>query len=134
MDLSVYDTAKTADGGAVLEVRHPGTGAKLKGVRITLLGADSPRWRAAQAEKVNRRLSEASAGRRAANIEDADEDAIELLAAATIKWEGVELDGKALECSTENACVLYRRLPWLREQADRFIADRANFLPALSKT
>src|SRR5581483_10151387 len=43
MDLSVYDTAKTADGGAVLEVRHPGTGAKLKGVRITLLGADSPR-------------------------------------------------------------------------------------------
>lgn len=52
-----------------------------------------------------------------------------VLAQVTVAWQGVALDGEVLDCSPANAERLYLRLPWLLDQADRFVADRANFLP-----
>jgi len=46
----------------------------------------------------------------------------------TLAWRGIVYEGEALECNPGNARRLYAALPWLREQVEAFIADRANFL------
>jgi hypothetical protein len=60
--------------------------------------------------------------------EQIERDALELLAACTVAWSGVVVDGKVPACSPEAAAEVYRRLPWLREQADEFANARENFM------
>jgi len=69
-------------------------------------------------------------GRRGVSItaDELDNDSLDLLAACTLGWSGFVVDGSELECNTENARRLYRQFPWLREQAQQYIDDRANFL------
>lgn len=132
MDLSTLDVAAAAEEGAELHLRHPTTNELLFDgddkvpVTITLAGADSERFRSAQRAQINRRLRKR--GREDATIEAAEADAIELLAASTLGWSGIALDGEDLACTPANAKKLYRRMSWVREQVDVFMADRGNFL------
>jgi hypothetical protein len=132
LDLSQFDTAKAAEQGADLQLRHPTTDAPLPDAFISLVGADSDKFQAQRRKQTNRRLE--NAARRSGVVKLSDEevqhDQIELLVAATIGWRGLELDGEKLAFSADNARMLYTRLPWVREQVDQFIGDRANFLKA----
>jgi hypothetical protein len=42
----------------------------------------------------------------------------------------ITMDKKELEFSVDNAIALYERFPWIKEQVDIAIGDRANFIKA----
>lgn len=132
-DLSSLDTAKGAEEGSTLEVRHPTTGAVLvngdgRSVTLTLAGMDSQRAKKAEAAALNRRLK--MGGRRSSSVtaEELNNDTLEVLSSITLGWSGFVVDGKELEVNLENARRLYKQWHWLREQAQAFVEDRANFL------
>lgn len=127
-DLSKLDTSEAAETGAVLDVLHPTENTPL-GIKITLAGADSDIYRKTINKSVNKRVQRMKPGQSMPfTAEEQEESGITLLAACTLSWEGVLVDGQELPCDKENAKALYRRFPWIREQVDQFIGDRANFL------
>jgi hypothetical protein len=138
MDLSQFDTTQTAEEGAVMTVTHPATGVPLEQddgtpVTITLAGTDSERFRRAERQALNRRLQ---GPRRNQNVtaEELEANGINGLVACTLAWSGIVLDGESLACTPDNARLVYKRLPWLREQANEFTGQRANFLRASPKS
>jgi hypothetical protein len=139
LDLTTLDTATAADAGSIMEVLHPTTGAVLtheggKAVTITLAGQDSARYQGAARASRNRRLKAQQSGRRVQiSAEEMENDGIETIVSCTLGWDGIGVDGAPLPFSPDNARMLYKRLPWLLEQADAFISDRANFLKASAK-
>lgn len=128
MDLAELDLSDAA----TMEVRHPGTGSVLTDgdgdpVAIRLYGTDSDAYLNGRRMMVNRAVRK---GGRTQTAEEFEEDAISLLAACTAGWSGIDLDGKPFAYNAANAKTLYRRFPWLRDQVDAFIGDRANFSKA----
>jgi hypothetical protein len=136
VDLNAFDTVTAANEGAVLELRGPNgeplkqDGGK-KPVSITLYGADSEVARKARNAAANRYLKQR--GKVQITAEGSEADALSFLAKCTAAWDGIVVDGKALPCDRENVMQVYERFPFIREQVDEFIADRANFLKASSK-
>jgi hypothetical protein len=129
MDLSVFDTQEKAESGVEMVLENPMTGEPLmdkngKPVTITLLGVDS--WpyqehaKAIQAKRVQRMVHSKAGG-------DTDAEEMALLAACTVGWSGIVLDGQELKFSEGAARDLYQRFPWIKDQVDRFIGDRSNF-------
>lgn len=127
-DFTTRDVAQKAEEGAELEVLDPVTGDGV-GVFITLAGADSVIHRKAAATIAKRRMSNMKGFRNMAlDPEKFEAEGIEVLAACTLAWKGVVVDGASLPCSRDNAIMLYTRFPWLREQVDQFISDRSVYL------
>lgn len=128
VDLSNLDTNKASEVGAVLEVLHPTANTPL-GIKITLAGVDSDLYRRTINKNVNKRVQRMKPGQSLPfTAEEQEESSLELLAICTLGWENVVVDGEAIPHSKENAKELYARFPWIREQVDMFIGDRANFL------
>ena len=127
-DLTNLDTSETAETGAVLEVLHPTENTPL-GIKITLAGADSDLYRKTVNKNINKRVQRIKPGQSMPfTAEEQEESGLNLLATCTLAWEGVVVDGAEIPCNKENAKELYRRFPWIREQVDVFVGDRANFL------
>lgn len=138
MDLAKLDTAKAANEGFELALKHPGTGASV-GIYITLLGRDSDTFRTIQAEHNRRRVARMAKGgmfKIDLTPEEVDRDALDLLSSCTKSWRQVDdgaskdtltLEGDELECTKENAEKVYSRFHWIREQVDSGVTDRANF-------
>ena len=125
-DLATLDTAKVAEEGAELLVSHPTTGEDL-GIKITLIGTDSKTFRDISKIRATMALKKKS---REIDLDQNEQDSIELLARCTKGWSGITENGKDIPFSHENAVELYTKYLWLREQIDRFMADRSNFLPS----
>jgi hypothetical protein len=132
MDLSSLDTVAAASEGAVMPVRHPVTKVALKtekgeAVTLTVTGSDSKEFRDQERALINKRIN---AGQRTANADDIYSEATAVLASCVKAWANIELDGKKLDCTPANVKTVLTRFPWLREQVDAFVGDRANFLQA----
>lgn len=128
MDLNKLKPVK-ADEGATLELRHPETEEVIKGMTVTLLGQDSAVYRKMQLNKQQAALARISKGKKAVDL-DAErlaEESLDDLVKLTIGWEGFKLDGKELECTPDNVRTVYTDWAWIREQAQEFINNRANF-------
>ena len=125
-DLATLDTAKVAEEGAELRVAHPTTGEDL-GITITLIGTDSKTFRDISKSRATASLKKKS---REIDLDQNEQDSIELLARCTKGWSGITENGKDIPFTHENAVKLYTKYLWLREQIDRFMADRSNFLPS----
>lgn len=119
MDLASLKTKPLHDAGAEMQVVGPD--GQLTDAYITLVGPDSEIWRQVR-RRVERKVLAASASGAEADIDLAD-----IIATATIGWRGLESDGEPVECTHEAALDLYANAPYIRDQADRFIADRGNF-------
>lgn len=122
MDLSTFDLKADSEKGARLELFHPALWTPL-GVFIHVLGPDSERARQAQADifrDVGSNLSQDQLKERSARY----------AAKLTVSWDGVEWEGKPLEFSFDNAVMIYTKQEWVRQQVDKFQADRANFFNA----
>lgn len=137
MDLSSFDTTKTANEGAVMNVLHPQTQEQLlqedgRPITITLAGIDSDIFRRAKYAASNRVMKVFRAGNED-QAESIDNDNLSTLSVCTLAWDGIKIDGELLKCTPENAKKAYTRLPWLREQADEFMARRGNYLKASAK-
>lgn len=106
----------------------------LKPVRVLIHGKDSEVFKRQQALVANKRLAEQAASKgKPAAPKNVDFDALEqemreAIAACIAGWENLEYDGGKLPYSPTNALRLVTELPWLAEQVDRAIADRANFI------
>lgn len=125
-DLATLDTAKVAEEGAELHVAHPTTGEDL-GIKITLIGTDSKTFRDISKSRATASLKKKS---REIDLDQNEAESVELLAKCTKGWSGITEGGVEVKFSYENAVKLYTKYLWLREQIDRFMADRSNFLPS----
>ena len=130
MDVFALNPAEAANAGAVLELRDPNGAPMLNGdepVTITLLGADSDTYVRASQALTDRALR--NRGKQNVTAASLLADQINLLAKVTVGWSGLEKDGETYPFNEDNARALYR-LPYIREQAEAFIADRGNFSKA----
>jgi hypothetical protein len=126
IDFATLDIAARADEGSELLVRHPVTDEEL-GFSLLLAGRDSAAFRRGL-EAVTKKYQ----GKRSNKLSQTDmqERRAELLARVTLGFPkgNPVLDGQELPFSRENAEKLYKRFPWLAEQADEHQSDRANYL------
>lgn len=133
VDLSSIDTVTGSNQGFDVRLYHPGTNEDLD-IIISVLGKDSDEFiKVSRAQSKKRLAKMTKSGFRntaPVPVEEVEQDGIDLLAACTKKWSGVIVDGKPVECSVENAKMIYERFPWIREQVDTAIGDRANFIKA----
>lgn len=127
-----------AEQGVEMVVEHPTKGTPLVDEEtnepwtITLLGADSDMLRNLSHKSTNKRLSRAFKGGRrnrvATKSEELEEDALDILVAATTGWKHITLGGEKIPCTKDRVREVYTLFPWIREQADEFINDRSNYL------
>jgi len=115
---------------SVMPVRHPTTGAHLltadgRPMTITLAGTDSAQFRLASAQLTSLLQKKRGKGLSAGDMED---HVLRTLTACTEGWVLELEDGVDHPFSKDAAMDLYRELRWLREQADEWINDRANYL------
>lgn len=149
IDLNDIDTVKGSNEGFDVSIYHPGTNADI-GIIITVLGKDSDAFQEKSRQQNKKRMAKLTKGGfRAQNLtpapEEIEADGIALLAACTKGWktlavkdkEGnivepikdtILIGGKELPFTEENAINLYGRFPWIKEQVDVAIGDRANFI------
>jgi hypothetical protein len=128
MDLSQLDAPATEQGVA-MTVDHPTKPEPLlkadgAPMTITLVGKDSDRFRKATRAALNRRLASRKIKVKA---EDLEAENLEGLVACTIAWDGIMVDGAALDCTPVNVRAVYTRFPFIREQVAEFVEERANF-------
>lgn len=141
MDLSNLALASSAEEGAALHLKHPVTGEPLfcddgKPMSITVVGMDSDRFRKAERSIANQRLRQAQRRRSSTmSMEDIEKETVRAFAACTLDWS-LQMGGKPLPFSTDEAVKLYGNpdYGWIREQLDDFMSDRANFSKASSTT
>jgi hypothetical protein len=123
---------------ARMTVKHIETGLPLLdkngvAISITLAGKDSEIFRNAMEAQREFRLRKAmQTGQERPTLAELRAETVDLIAACTLSWT-LEVDDAPYACTKDNAREVYRRLPWLLDQADAFIADRANFLKASAK-
>lgn len=128
MDLNKLKPA-LADEGAVLELLHPDTEEVIPGMTITLLGQDSAVYRKIQTAKQQAILNRMSKGKKQVDFdaEKLAEDTIDDLVKLTVAWSGFEIEGEPLEATPANFRMVYTDWQWIKEQAQEFVASRANF-------
>jgi len=137
IDLAALDTVKGSNIGFEVSIYNPATNEDL-GLFITVLGKDSDEFQKVSRAQQKKRMEKMSKGGfRNTNIpiESVEADGIQLLAAVTKSWrqgekQTVTVDGKELACNKDNAAALYERFPWIKEQVDAAVGDRANFIKA----
>lgn len=130
IDLSSIDTVKGSNDGFDVQIYHPGTNEDL-GITIKVLGKDSDKFITVSRGQNKKRMAKMTKGgfrTTAIPVEEIEQDSLMLLAACTVGWVGVVVDGKALDFNEDNAVMVYERFPWIREQVDAAMGDRANFI------
>lgn len=117
------------DASTEIEIIDPRT-KQGTGIKITVLSRDSEKARTVTRSQLNRRFRTMGRGRNAGptlTAEELDMETLDLLVACTQNWQGMLWGGKELECSAQNARMVYSRSPIIREQVDDAISDRALF-------
>jgi hypothetical protein len=134
MDLSQLDARAASEAGTVVELEHPVTGQPLTDdegvITIRILGDDSAKVRAIVRRNYDARMERIQRNRNLdLTLATTEAEVARKLAAATIAWRGIVLDGVALECNEHNAYKLYSdpRFPWLVEQLTKASGDRSRF-------
>lgn len=128
MDLNDLKPVR-ADEGAILQILHPETEEPIAGMSIVLLGHDSAVYRKMQLAKQQSILNRMAKGKKAAELdaERLNADLIDELTKLTIGWSGFKLDGKELDPTPENVKTVYSEWAWIKDQAQEFVSNRANF-------
>lgn len=130
MELSLLDTVSRANEGVEVEIVSPRTG-RPSGLTIVVYGKDSQVYRDALKAVYERRTKRTDPS--PITVEEAESESAEILARCTKSWNAEE-DGKPVALTVDAAMSVYRRYPVIRDQVDRAIADRGNFLPPVSKS
>jgi hypothetical protein len=112
-----------ADRGAVLELRHPVSGAPT-GMKLTLAGPDSRHQRNARLIMADE-LAELARADGTISAEAREKATVSTLARCILHWD-ISEDGEALPLTHAHAVRLLS-VAWVRQQADAFADNRANF-------
>ena len=122
MEVGKLYTVEASEQGAEIQLRDPRT-RKALDVFIRVKGIDSADFRKCRKARQQAEL-EAMAEKRELDTEALD---LQMLVDLTIGWRGLLDEGKEYEFSPERCRKLYEQSPAIRDQVDRFIADRRNF-------
>jgi hypothetical protein len=95
------------------------------GIRITLAGRYSKQARAAQFAIAD--ADRANADGDLSKAEELDERLLALIAACTVGWSGITINGVEPKCDEAGALALYREFPWIREQVQGAYLTTARF-------
>lgn len=126
VDLSQFDAlTRNQEEGIDVDILHPVTGDEL-GIKIRVAGVDSERFRRARHAVQEKRIQRRSVKRQ--TPAEIDEENLSSLAQCIISWSGVVIDGKAIELTHDSAVDVLRRYPFLRDQVDVAVGDRAGFM------
>ena len=117
MDIESLYTVDAHESGAEMQVKDPS--GKSVDMFIKVIGVDSKAWRGLAKERRKKMLDGQT---------DPDADDIDMLVKATTGWRGFMSGGKKVEFSKDKIKELYENAPYIAEQVDRFIANRANFI------
>ena len=133
VDLSGIDVVKAANDGAPIDIVHPISGDPL-GISIQILGRDSDEFKKVTAEQSRRRLRAMTKGGTfkvdAVPQAEVEKDGLMALVAVTKGWAPNIVIDKGEDASPftkENCIRLYTRHPYIREQVDVGVNERANF-------
>jgi hypothetical protein len=119
-DLSTIVAAERA-----IEIKHPSTDEPV-GLALTILPDTHPQVRAASRKLSNERLM----GKGKLTAEKLEAGRIDMLVASVGGWEwrgDLNFEGTKPEFSEANLRKVIKRLPWIGDQIDREVADRAEF-------
>lgn len=131
-----FDINKAIDRQEAKFVLHvlDARGEEIDGCTITLLSNDSASARKMRQQMTDKRMEKIArnpAGLMTpmtANENEAQN--CELLATLTVDWTGFTMDGNDMSFSHANAIKLYTEVLAIREQVDRAVQVRANFIEA----
>lgn len=121
-------------------IRHPATGEPLTDEHgaeafLDLLSLSSEPAQKARNRVQQRRIE---SRQRRVTVEEAEAEAMQVLAACTVGWHLVGLDGRviAVPCDRDAALELYTTpgLRFIAEQATQFADAAGNYLPGSSTT
>src|ERR1043166_988486 len=131
-DIADFDPVAGSEEGSVMEVRNPKTGEVLRHddgrpFTITYRGRDSEAFRALARAQSDRRIAANMRTRAPVSTAVIERDDIELIVAATLKWD-IVIGGKVPPSNANEYRAAYTRYPWLKEQGDEFVGVRANFI------
>lgn len=131
MKLAKFGTKVLANAGVTMFLNDLKTG-KATTAGLVLLGKDSDEFRTCREERERFFADRVAAGKSVdISQEERDELACNMLARCTKAFIELEDDnGSPLSYSLSGAERLYLDYPAIREQANIFIAERANFAPA----
>lgn len=128
MDLNKLDLTKASNEGTWYTLKHPVSNEDLP-MKIKIIGKDSDKFVKLSEDFRRSTLEDMKANKTTEQrIQTSKEYGDSLLIACTIEWQGIELDGKKLDCTSDNVKLVYQRFGWIKEQIDTAIADRANFI------
>jgi len=121
------DSINLNEDGSEMPVLHPVTMEPLldengQAATIRLAGMDSAAYRKATNAITNKRIKGGKLVKFTA--ERIESDALDLICECTLQWSGITVDGEVPKTAKE----LYSGRKWLRDQADAWIHDRANYL------
>ena len=129
MDVFKLNTKQAANEGVEVAIFHPATRADT-GIVFKLAGIDSDVYQKASREAQRRRLQVlARGGQMKLTPEELEAESLALLVSCVLGWDGVESEGAALPCTAENVKKVFEACPWIKDQVDAAIGDRALFLP-----
>lgn len=125
MDIKQLATADAHAEGAECNIKHPVT-REPTDVFITVMGADSAKWREQKKKQTNAVIASKSSGKGG----DIDFDAMDVdaLVEVTTGWRGIVSEGADYPFSKANAKKLYESSPGVVDQLLVFISDGANFI------
>jgi hypothetical protein len=125
-DLSEFSgLAQAQDDGVDVKILHPKTGEEL-GITVKVAGPDSDRQRKAR-NAINNERIRMSRNKRL-TVSELEADALKITAASIISWDGVIENGSAVVLNNENANAILTKYPFIREQLDSAVGDRAGFI------
>jgi hypothetical protein len=124
-DLEYINTSQ--EQGYPVHIMHPKTGKPLN-MTVVVAGPDSKRARRASQKGTDAAIRQQRVKR--PSSADIQESYLRQLAETCISWEGFVNNGQTLEFSVDNAVLVFRKFPFIREQVDAAAGDRANFIPA----
>lgn len=124
-DLSEYKAA--AVDVADIDIVHPVTGQSL-GMKIQVLSIDCDEYRKEAMRLQNENIRYYRKNRGKTTAERIAQEALDLLVAVTVGWQGLLENGQPVPFTKENCQRIYTDYPFIKEQVDEFVGDRRNFI------
>lgn len=129
MDVFSLSTSKAANEGVEVQIFHPASKADL-GITFKVAGIDSDVHKKAARDAQRKRLNTlARGGQMKLTPEELEAEGLALLVVCVLDWSGVEEKGVPLPCTPQNVEKVFEACPWIKDQIDSAIGDRALFLP-----
>lgn len=132
MDLLSRDLTEDANNGSELVLIDPYTDEEID-IKIKLLGADSDIYQDASRKALQKLSRKKGSKISQDNVDEAIRATCSIYAKVTVEWSNLEMDGKPFACNYENAFEVYLKFKWIREQVQKFIEERSNFMPSSRK-